>query len=174
MKVRISFWNSRKRKSKMQCSQCCFPFPFNYEYQEKKHGNISSRNCAFWTQKAAPTLTASSPASINALKQCIKHKYTIYLLKYLQCLETSVLCQGNSNTQHNIGNKIWKQIPRFIPHYNCCIYDLSKRDLKKVGYSPQSWTIQTLIKWQQTAAIKKILLHLQLKIPIFFSEKKVY
>lgn len=83
--------------------------------KKKKHGNISFRNCAFWTQKAAPTLTASSPASINALKQCIKHKYTIYLLKYLQCLETSVLCQGNSNTQHNIGNKIWKQIPRFIP-----------------------------------------------------------
>lgn len=44
---------------------------------------------------------------------------------------------------------------KFIPHYNCCIYDLSKRNLKKVGYSPQSWTIQTLIKWQQIAAIKK-------------------
>lgn len=85
-----------------------FPVSFGLWVLRKKSCSISSWSCVFLNTESCPILKPSTPASTNALKQCIKREYIIYLPKYLQCLETSVLCQENSNTQHNTGNETWK------------------------------------------------------------------
>lgn len=89
----------------MQWSQRCFPFPLDYEYQEKKKKKYFILKLCFLNTESCPILTAGSPASINALKQCIKREYTVYSPKYLQCLETSVLCQEKAIHSTTQGTK---------------------------------------------------------------------